>query len=227
MTIDLINSDVADLTSLGLSPDTDTFEIIECDTLASLFGEPVAGGIVGGATQDTADVVFLFVNGSWSRFYYDTDLSNWKKVSFFDNDASNQVLLPDAGMLYSRLSATTSEFVITGTVPSTDREVSINAAGATFLGNSWPTDVRLDETGIENIAEWNSTTSRSSADKVFVLTDTGWKRYFHDGSNWKEVSFFEPLSDGVMIPSGSAVLIVKSSAASADQELVQTIPYTL
>lgn len=227
LTIDLASSGVDDLTTLGLVAATDTFEVIECDTLSSLFGEPAVGGLVGGNGLSAADHAMLFVNGAWSMFYYDTVFGRWTEATVGNPDASNQVVLPDSGILFTRLSATTSEFIITGTVPNTAREITVNQAGVTFVGSSWPVDMQLSEAGFEAISEWQASATQSAADKVFVFTSGTWVSYYYDGTNWREVTVGNPISDTASIASGSSVLLLKASAASADAELSQSLPYTL
>jgi len=226
LTINTTASNVSDLTTLGITASTDKYELVECDTLSSLFGEPVEGGIVGGADSTTADVIFMFVGGSWSRVYYDTDVSYWTKVTFGSPNFSNQVIMPDAGLLYSRLSNTSSDFVITGTVPNTARSLTINKSGVTPVANAWPTNITLLESEIQNAPNWVASSDSSVADKVFVF-DGSWSRYYHDGTNWRKITFGTPISDSTVISSGSAVLISKTSADLNDSTLTQSVPYTL
>lgn len=225
LTIDLFSSGVTDVSALGIVTSTDTFELVECDTLLSLFGEPSAEGIDGGADASDADTLFIFVNGAWARFYFDTDTSRWSKVTFGFPDASNQVLMPDTAILFSRLADYSSEFVLTGTVPTTSRKVTINASGATPIGSALPTDISLANSGISGIPGWVFSSDTLVADIVFIF-DGSWSRYYHDGSNWRKITFGTPISDDLMIASGSAVLISKSSAGTVST-LTQTLPYSL
>lgn len=227
LNVDLFQSGVVDLTTIGVVAGVDTFELIECDTLSSLFGAPVEGGIIGGVDFASSDNIYLFVNGAWSKFYYDTGLLRWTKFSRGSPDASNQVVLPDAGVLFSRIEDQTSSLVITGTVPSTARLLTVNQAGLTVVGSSWPIDITLAEAKFDEISEWQSSTDASLADLVFILSDGAWQRYYHDGVNWLKKSRGTPLSNDVVIGSGSAVLLLKADSASSSANLAQPLPYVL
>lgn len=226
LTVDLASSGVSDLAALGIEVGTDTFELIECDTLSSLFGEPTEGGIVGG-DYASADNVWLFVGGSWRKFYYNDTLSRWTRFFPGNPDASNQVVLPDSGILYSRLAATSSELVISGTVPSTDRIVSINQSGLSVIGSSWPVDVTLAQSNISSIPEWVSSSDFNVADIVWVLNAGSWRKYYHDGTDWRRRFPGTPVANDVVIESGSAVLIQKTAASTSNSALSQALPYTL
>lgn len=227
-----IDTSGVDLTTLGLVASTDTFEIIECDTLGSLFPAPSAGGLVGGSTLEDADQVWIFVNGTLERYYYDTDLGYWtKEVSRgAQPDSSNQIISPDDGFLFSRKDASTSEFIIPGTVPTTARNLVVSAAGLTFVGASWPVDTTLADTNIEGIEGWTNGTSSSStgADTVFIFSSGTRSEYYFDGTNWRVVSARNPaISDDVPVESGSAVVISKTTPHTNDVVLTQTVPYSL
>jgi hypothetical protein len=226
LTVDLSQSGVADLTAIGVAA-TDTFELVECDTLSSLFDVPAVGGIIGGASLDSADNVWLFVNGSWSKYYYDTSLVRWTKFTRGNPDASDQVVLPDSGMLFSRIADEASSLIITGTVPTTARQLTVNQAGVTVVGTSWPVDVTLSAAQFDEISEWQSSSDASIADAVYVLSGGAWQRYYHNGTDWLKNSRGTPISNDVVISSGSAVLLLKAASASSVSSLSQALPYSL
>jgi hypothetical protein len=230
LTIDLAASGVSDLTSLGIVADTDTFELIECDTLASLFGAPVVDGLVGGADKTLADNVWLIRNDAWFQFYYNTTEGHWTEVTFGTPDRSNQVILPDAGLLYSREANSTSSLVVTGTVPNVAREVTVKKSGVTVIGSAWPVDIELGDSGIEDIMEWQSSDAAATADIIYIMSDLGsWEQYFHDdvAGYWKKVTFGNPDSSTTLIRSGSAIILSKRAPATQDYEFTQALPYSL
>jgi uncharacterized protein (TIGR02597 family) len=200
------------LTLSGLSGvnSGDTFEVVAVDTLASLFGDPSDGVIVGGS-KDDADIIWI-LDGSWSKYYHNG--TNWvqdRRGSPVNNDLP---LSPDSGMLISRLSDQASSFVITGTVPSGQSVVGVSSAGATLWSNTFPVDVELQDTGIQNIA------GLTSDDTVYDISSGSWKKYFYDGTNWREQRRGNPISDDHIIASGSAILIIKASDSGVDGEVV-------
>jgi uncharacterized protein (TIGR02597 family) len=205
----------------GLSAD-DSYEIVEVDTLSSLFGTPSDGVIVGG-TKSEADIIWVLTSaGTWSNYYFNTASSAWVRDARGNPNSDNLAIQPDSGILIQRLSSTSSSFVITGTVPSVQNVASINAAGFTVWAQTFPTDITLANSGIQNAAEF------SSSDLVYIMTAAGtWATYSYDGTNWRKNARGNPISDGEAIASGSAVLISKASAASSDSNVTSALPYTL
>jgi len=211
----------------------DTYQLIECDTLGSVFGVPSAGGIVGGATLGDGDNILLVVDGILTRCYYDTDLNYWTKSVLRGNgpDLSNSVIMPDSGMLFFRKDASASSFILTGRVPSTKRDITINGTGVTLYASAWPVDTTLAATGISNAAGWRSSDSTNVLGQGDTLKLFGAggvvSTYYHDGSNWRKLALRgSTLADDEVIPAGSAVLISKKVSTS-DAYLSQAIPYTL
>ena len=81
LTIDLPYSEINDLTVIGISPNSDTYDIIECDTLATLFGDP-SPGIIGANSFNDADQIWLFTNRSWKKFFYSIELGRWTEAQW-------------------------------------------------------------------------------------------------------------------------------------------------
>ncbi len=106
-TISTADSTVVDLTSLGIltGASGDTYRILNCDTLASLFGTPETLGVLGGISPATADTIILVVNGTPTTYYYRTDVipNRWTKSAPGTPDASSTPVLPYYGIQYSRL----------------------------------------------------------------------------------------------------------------------------
>lgn len=219
-----------DLTGLGIttgSQDGDTYELLNCDTLSGLFGTPQDTGILGGPSANNADNVWIFIQGGWSKFYFDTDTNLWTKITLGSPDASNQPIPPDAGILYSRFDASPIELILLGRVPDTDRQARVNAGGLTPLGVTWPVETQLQDAGIENIGGWVSSANASQADEVRLFKNGGWNKYWYDGTNWRQRTLGSPIADTEPIPAGSVILIFKRTPTASDQTLSQTMPYTL
>lgn len=200
----------------------DTYEVVAVDTLSSLFGTPDDGVIIGG-TKSEADIVWVLTSaGTWSNYYYNSASSAWVKDARGNPNSDNLALQPDSGILIQRLSASPSSFVITGTVPSVQNVGTINAAGFSVWGQTFPTDVTLLETGIQNASEFTAN------DLVYIMTSAGtWATYFYDGTNWRKNARGNPISDGEVVSSGSAVLISKATAASSNASVTTALPYSL
>ena len=226
VTIDLVASNITDLINLNIVAN-DKFEIIECDTLGSLFGNPSENGIIGAESFSEADNMYLSSNGSWSRFYYNNSLGRWTKLTLGSPDATNQPVLPDDGILYSRLAPISTDLVLSGTVPDTPRQLTINQSGVTVIGSAWPVDIELSNSGISQISEWKSSASPSTADRVYILVSGSWQRFYYDGLNWRKITLGNPTADNQTISSGSAVVLQKFSPSSLDGVLFQDVPYSL
>lgn len=205
----------------GLAAD-DTFEVVEVDTLSSLFGAPSDGVIVGG-TKAEADIVWVLTSaGTWANYFYSTSSNAWVRDARGNPNSDNLAIQPDSGILIERLSATPTSFVLTGTVPSTQAVSTINQAGFSVIPQTFPSDITLLQTGIHSAAEL------SSQDLVYVMTSAGtWATYSYDGTNWRRNARGNPISDDVVIASGTSVLISKASSASSDVSVSTAMPYTL
>ena len=124
----------------GLAAD-DTYEIVAVDTLSSLFGTPDDGVIVGGTKSD-ADIIWVLTSaGTWANYYYNTGSSAWVRDARGNPNSDNLAIQPDSGILIQRLSSQATSFVVTGTVPSVQNVATVNAAGFSVWGQTFPTDV--------------------------------------------------------------------------------------
>ena len=206
-----------DLTGLTA---TDSFEIVAVDTLSTLFGTPADGVIYGGAKADADLIWVLSSTGTWSKYYHTG--TAWVRDARGNPNSDNLAIQPDSGILIQRINANSSDFVLTGTVPSTQSVISLNSSGLSVWSNTFPTDITLSETNIQNAAEF------TSSDIVYSLSATGtWNKYFYDGTNWRRQARGNPLSDDAVIASGTALLISKASASSTDSAVVTSMPYSL
>ncbi|MEO7931896.1 MAG: hypothetical protein ABIT76_01935 [Chthoniobacterales bacterium] len=222
----------ADIAALQIAAG-DTYQIFACDTLAILFGDPGSTGIVGGSSLNTSDNVIVAVNGQLSTYYYATTGLNspgWVQASFGNPASGNTPIRPDSGVNFSRVGSADIVLTILGSVPSTNRLIPIKDAGVTYLAQGWPVDVLLSGLSglnLQNSPNWTSNSSPNSADTVTVKTSNGLQTFFYDGANWREQSFGNPVSNNVVIPAGSMILINQRGIASGTSLLNQTIPYTL
>lgn len=216
------------LNTLGILADAingDTYEILKCDTLKSLFGSPEETGVKGGRSAAEADIVQLLVLGAWREYYYSTTLARWARVGP-NTDSDNQVIRPDTAIIYNRLGATPLAFAFAGIVPSTTRRASIKNSGVTFLSSGWPTILTLGNFGLHQLADWKRASNYASADIVQIFISGAWREYYHDGVSWRRVGP-NTVSDGVAIPVGSGVIINKRGASTSSSTLTQEMPYSL
>lgn len=197
----------------------DTFEVVAVDTLSSLFGDPADGAIIGGA-KSVADIIYIITSvGGWDKYFHNN--SNWVQDRRGNPNADNVQISPDSGVLISRTDPSDTSFILTGTVPSTQSVVNINASGFSVWPQSFPQDIELQATGIQNVADL------TSDDTLYIGTSTGgWDKFFHDGTNWRQIRRGNPIADTKNIASGSVVLLDKVTASS-NPSVTTALPYTL
>ena len=221
---------VGDLTNLGITTGTengDTYRIRPVDTLSSFFGTPESTLVQGGTSANNADTITIVSNGGANTYFYSTTLGRWSRVTLGNPDASNTPIPPYAGVQYGRIANTPLEFIVTGKVPSGEREVSIKNSGTTVLSPFWPVSQTLAQLAIQNTPNWGSGASANAADTIALSSAGSVTTFFYDGSNWRRVSLGNPLANTNMVPVGTSVLINKKGNASGYAAYQHSAPYNL
>jgi hypothetical protein len=229
VTISSLDSTQVDLNTLGIAVGADTYKIYACDTLSSFFGTPATTGILGASTSANADTIVIVANGSSATYFYNTSVTpnRWSRVGLGSPDASNVPLLPYYGVQYSRLGNSALSFVVTGGVPTVDRQVAIKTSGPTLLAQYWPADSTLGSLGLQNLPGWQTGASASTADTVVLTSAGAANTYFYNGTNWKRVALGSPNADTTPVPVGTTVSINKRGSAAGFTTLTQQAPYSL
>jgi uncharacterized protein (TIGR02597 family) len=228
VTLDAEESALVDLTTLGITTGEtggDTYRILACDTIASVFGSPETTGVLGGTSASSADYIQVLVQGAWLRYYYSTTYSSWRRVGV-NTLADNIPLRPDTLILYSRLGSTAMSLPLFGDVPTVERQALIRPSGVTALATGWPLSTTLAASGIPSIAGWNAASTLAASDRIWLLVTGAWQRYYYNGSGWKRVGP-NTASDAIAIPAGAGVLLEKISASTSASVLKQAVPYDL
>lgn len=222
-TVTIDSTENTDLTTLGIVTGSsgDTYQIYAADTLSTLF--PPGSGVLGGASAAAADNVLLNLNGIWRTYFFNTATSRWTQFTLGSPDASNVPIRPDAAIQYTRLAATTLTLRIMGEVPRTNRKVPLLNQGVTFLASGWPTDITLSSSQLHLTPGWRSG-SIGNADTVLLISSGIWRRYFHDGSNWRQFTLGNPLANSQLVPAGAAMLIDRAAGAGRTT-MSQSRPY--
>lgn len=231
LTIDMIDASQVDLTTLGIATGTngDTYQIIPCDTLSSLFGTPATTGVQGGTSAANSDNIIINNNGTLMTYFYDTAVtpSRWTRSTVGNPDASNTPLRPDAGINYCRLAANPLTLVVMGQVPSTDRKVIIRNSGLTYLAQGWPADTTLAASVINTIPNWVSSPTAANADTIQIMVSGGYRTYWFDGTSWRRQTIGSPISDSQVIPLGTSIIINKIGTSLGISTLSQIKIYSL
>ena len=221
------------LANLGIvagAENGDTYRIRPVDTLSSFFGTPETTLIRGGTSSSTADTITIVSNGQSVTYFYNTGVTpnRWSRVALGNPDASNTPLPPYAGLQYARLANTPLEFIVTGKVPSGQREVSIKNSGSTILAPFWPVSQTLAQLALQTTPNWLKSSSSSSADTIVLSSAGSLNTFFHDGSNWRRVGLGNPLANTNTVPVGASIMINKRTSGGAGYAAYEnTAPYNL
>jgi uncharacterized protein (TIGR02597 family) len=209
LTFNFSSSSVSATTGISVG---DTYELIEVDTLSSLFGGPSDGVIFSAANQADADVVFVFSGGAWVSYYHNG--SNWIRKSGRSTVISDDLALtPDTAVLFSRISTSSTSYVLPGTVPSTNSILKLNASGFSFLANNTPTAITLGDLALQNASGFEV---GATGDSIYLYSTGSWAKYNFDGTNWiRKSGRSTTISNDIEIPSGSGFLFGKANAGSA------------
>jgi hypothetical protein len=225
LTIDAADLGSTDLTTLGITAGTDTYELLQAETLSSLFG--VDGSeFLASTNAANADQIVLRVSGSNRNYYLSnsTTPNQWRRVG--PNTASNnQVVKPDTGVIVTRLKAEGLSLTFTGEVPVSQREVIVSNSGVTTLSAAWPADQTLGNLGLNTIPGW---TNGSAGDQVQFLVFGSPRNYYYDAGTlqWRRVGP-GTASNSVVIPLGTVYNIIKKGTVSGSTEFTQAPPYSL
>ena len=229
ITISSVDATQVNLTNIGVAVG-DEYKIYACDTLSSFFGTPGTSGILGGATVAAADSIVMQINGTATTYWYKTDAvpPRWSKSGAGSVDSSNVALVPYNGVTYSRLSNTALRFVVTGQVPTVEREMSIKNSGGTIMSQFWPTATTLSNLNLQSVPGWVAGASTAVADTVVLYNTNGTAgTYWYNGTNWRKTGAGSPISDTVAVDIGTAVQISKKGTATGYSPLTQSVPYSL
>ena len=226
LTISSSDAQAVNLTSIGLAAG-DTYKILACDTLSTLFGTPGTTGILGGANSTVSDTVVFVVNGVASTYFYSTSSVRWTRVAGGSPDATNTAIPPYFGIQYERLASSPLSFTFTGSVPTIGRDQSIRNAGVTLISQYYPTDTTLSNLGIQNIPGWVSNASSSIADTVVLTANGVASTYWFDGTNWKRIAGGSPISDTASVRAGTSIRLNKKGSTAGSSTLDQVLPYSL
>lgn len=226
VTIDAKDIAQAALTTLGIAPG-DSYKILPCDTIGSLFGTPATTGIQGGVNVNLADNLMISTNGQHETFYYNNTLNRWAKSAFGNPDATHIPLRPDSGIRYSRLAASDLQLTLAGRVSTTARIAAVKNSGVTILSQNWPIDTTLITSGIHQIPKWTAAPSAANADIVQITVDGTTRNYWFDGTHWHQDTLGSPIADDQVITAGSSVFLSQKGTETGYSPLMQPIPYTI
>ena len=212
-----------DLTTLGIVSGN-TYQIFPAETLATLFGTST----LSSTSSSTADVVEIFSGGVWSDYFYNSSSSIWQKGSM-PVDQSNVVLRPDAGITFYRRGSTPLQYILMGTVPSTNIQLVVNTSGLSYVGNVFPVDQSLSVAAYNSLPGWvNNTGNLSAASTITFLNGATYAPYNYllSANQWRKGSL--PVNqNSVVIPAGTPVQIQQPNTTVGVTIFSRTLPYSV
>ncbi|MFA6287538.1 MAG: TIGR02597 family protein [Opitutaceae bacterium] len=228
VTLNAEEAGLIDLTTLGIATGVetgDTYRILACDTISSVFGTPETTGVKAASAPDTADNIQILSEGTWLRYYYSSTYASWRRVGP-DTAAANIPLRPDTLILYTRRGTTDMSIPLLGAASEITRRAIVRPGGITALASGWPVSGTLAGSALQSIPGWNAASDVAGADRVWILVSGAWLRYYYDGASWRRVGP-NTVADTLVIPAGSGVLLDKITATASASTLVQSVPYDL
>jgi uncharacterized protein (TIGR02597 family) len=211
----------------------DSVQLIQGDTVLSMFGTP-ADGVVGGTLSDftagaTDRILVRDSSGVIRTLYYNTAENQWRRAGSSTNQGSIPIS-PLAGVLYYRIGQTALSHLSTGNVPTTVVRYLVPTSGVTVLARFFPTNGSISDFGFQNLEGWKTVgvngVTIAQADKVSTTDSSGVVRNFYwNGTRWLRAGSSTDQSD-TEVPIGGAVYVTRSGTGAA-QLLTLQMPYSL
>jgi hypothetical protein len=209
-------TDGIDLTTLGLSLGSDTYELVPADTLANLF----PAGTLQAGTVDTADTLRLWAGTDWVTYFFDG--THWQRDG--GGLADDTLIRPQDGWMLRRRGPALN-FVLIGQVSSTNAKVPVARSASTYL-SLLPVSQTFNEFALQNVLPgWSSNPANVTAgDYVRIWSGAAWFNYYYSGTKWLRQG--SPLDSGttVLLKPGRPFFIVRPAGTGADL-LQQTKSY--
>lgn len=188
----------------ALKADLDRARIIPNWTLGSLLAN--GGGLTGGATAATADKVGIEVAGVVVEYYYNTTANEWRQLDDVGGSRNDAAIPLQGGIRVTRVAGSDLDFVLSGVVRSGTQRAGVRDAATTIL--SYPfavSGVTLGNSGLADLVVPGADVA--SADEVAINGIS----YIHTVSGWRLASGGTTSQNGVAIPPGSAVEIIRKA----------------
>lgn len=221
-----------DLTTIGASVG-DNVQLIQGDTILSMFGNSTTGVAGGNATQFSASqtdkVTLADSAGTVRTFYFNTQFNQWRR-SGSSSSQDGVRISPTSGAFYSRIATSNMTITTTGAVPTLQVKHIVPASGSRFYARYFPTSGTLNDFGFQNLPGWRSTNqagvTTATADKLITTDPAGTIRtYYYDGTNWKR-SGSSSSQNSIEIPPGGSIRATRFGIGPAGIATIN-IPYSL
>lgn len=198
-----------DLTTLGITSGTDSYELVPADTLETLFP---GTSLQTGADIKTADSVRQWNGATW--IYYFGNGSGWQR--FGASAAPNVLARPDRGWIIKRVGPSKT-YTLYGQVSPTSARLAVGRSASTFVA-PLPLSATFDQLALQTaLPSWSSNPSNpASGDHVRIWNGATWLVYYYaPGTGWLRLS--AGASGSVLLAKpGRPFLIVRPSGVGSD-----------
>jgi len=184
----------------------DAVDIIQANTIGGLLGTGENfTGLAGKPNQ--GDNLMIWTTYGWKTYFYYQD--KWQTFGT-RNDQSATIVYPDEGVVYIRRSdALTVSF--SGSVPFTVQSYRPGSDAKFLMSNPFPIPATLSQL-IDTSSNWMSGTILDEIDQVLFWSGTAWQAYYHNGSDWINLTSSE--IDDKEVEGGEAFFIVRAANSS-------------
>lgn len=211
--VDNVGNDI----TINLPPDQvstyfalyDSVEIIQANTLGSLFG---TGDDFVGLTGKPAsgDNLIIWSSVGWKVYFHYQN--KWQTFGT-RNDQKNTIIYPDEGMVYARKSdALTLSF--SGNVALSIHSYRPGSGGKFLMSNPFPITMTLSQL-IDPSSNWISGTILNEVDQVLFWSGSAWVTYYHNGTDW--INLMESTIDDRSIESAGSFFILRANNPSLSE----------
>ena len=208
------------LESLSLSGVT--MEILAHSTLADIFGAENSAGLTSGSNVNLSDRIYIMRadgSGDWDSYYYQTSQragTGWRKLGNTSTDYQGLTLPLDTGLLISRIGNDDLTIYVYGSVKKTGSHMRVLESGYSLLGNPFPIDITLNDSGIYSPDNgYVSSSTPATSDQLFVIdADGNFDSYYYQtsqraGTGWRKVGGDSSTDVGTqIIPATSSFYIL-------------------
>jgi uncharacterized protein (TIGR02597 family) len=187
-------------------------------------------GLHSSGSAAEADIIYLINNsGEFERFFYQTAPpfaggAGWRKVGDVSTDYSTRPINTGSLLLSRNGAVARSSIDLTfyGNV-KIGKQVTPLYVGNNLVANAYPLDVSLGSSGLFE-SNFVSASTVSDADVVYVLNSDGaFERYFYQdappfagGAGWRKVGDVSTDQSNLVIPAGTAFIVLKSGSIGID-----------
>ena len=198
-----------------------TMEILAHSTLADIFGAENSAGLTSGSSINGSDRIYIMKadgSGGWDSYFYQTNPlagTGWRQVGDLSTDYQSLTLPLDTGLLIRRISSDDLTLYVYGSVKKTESHMRVIDTGYSLLGNPFPVDITLSESGIYTPDNgYVSNPTYTTSDRLFVIDKNGsFESYYYQtnplaGTGWRRTGDVITDASTTILPATSSFYIL-------------------